>query len=156
HWRGYSEFQDLPPTQPLSPDYARVRSWPDWRITPSGWCTRYGAVDELTAQRDGGLVLLNGGDELTVEFAADRVVPRPSASTRTFFLFSVGWDKDADFHVAHGNRVEPLPWETMDDQRYGREPRPPHPGDVLNQRFNTRWVGPIAQIRRHGPRQETP
>ncbi|MGE3311464.1 MAG: FG-GAP-like repeat-containing protein, partial [Limisphaerales bacterium] len=65
HWRGYSEFQDLPPTQPLSPDYARVRSWPDWRITPSGWCTRYGAVDELTAQRDGGLVLLNGGDELT-------------------------------------------------------------------------------------------
>jgi tetratricopeptide (TPR) repeat protein len=151
HWRGYSEFLDLPWTQPLTPDYDQVRSWPDWRITPSGWCTRYGPVDELLAQRDGGLVLLNGGDELTLEFAADRFPPLPPGMQRTFFLSTVGWDKDADFHVVLGDRVEPLPWEGMDDQRYGQEVRPPHPGDALNQRFNTRWVGPVAQIRRPPP-----
>lgn len=148
HWRGYSEFKDLPWSQPLTPDYARVQSWPDWRITPSGWCTRYGPIDQLVAARDGGLALLNGGDELTLEFAADGIRPKQSSSTRTFFLFSVGWDKDADFHVVQGNRVEPLPWEGMDDQRYGREPRPHHPGDILHSRFNTRWVGPMAQIRK--------
>lgn len=148
HWRGYSEFLDLPEDQPLTPDYRRVRAWPDWRITPSGWCTRYGPVDELLAQRDGGLVLLNGGDELTLEFAASRLPPLAPGLERTFFLFTVGWDKDADFHVVQGDRVEPLPWEGMDDQRYGQETRPPHPGDALNRRYNTRWVGPLAQVRR--------
>ena len=152
HWRGYSEFVDLPWTQPLTPDYARVRSWPDWRITPTGWCTRYGPVDELLAARDGGLVLLNGGDQLTVEFAADQVASKPPEAQRTFFLFTVGWDKDADFHVVQGDRVEPLPWEGMDDQHYGREPRPLHAGDELNRRYNTRWVGPLAQIRKPGQR----
>lgn len=148
HWRGYAEFQNLPWTQPLTPDYDRVRAWPDWRITPTGWCTRYGNVDELLAQRDGGLALLNGGDELTVSFAAHRLPPRPDRTQRTFFLFTVGWDKDADFHVVRGDRVEPLPWEGMDDQRYGSEPRPPQPGDELNRRYNTRWVGPLAQVRK--------
>lgn len=148
HWRGYSEFKDLPWTQPLTPDYERARSWPDWRITPSGWCTRYGSVNELLSRRDGGLVLLNGGDELTLSFAADRLPPKPAGSTRTFFLFSVGWDKDADFHVVQGNHVTPLPWEGMDDQQYGIQARPPQPGDALNERFNTRWVGPMAQVRR--------
>ena len=79
HWRGYSEFKDLPWSQPLTPDYARVRSWPDWRITPSGWCTRYGPIDELIATRDGGLALLNGGDELTVDFAADGIRPKQAS-----------------------------------------------------------------------------
>jgi tetratricopeptide (TPR) repeat protein len=148
HWRGYAEFRDLPWTQPLTPDYDRVRAWPDWRITPTGWCTRYGEVDELIASRDGGLALLNGGDELTLDFAADRLPPQPEGSRRSFFLFTVGWDKDADFHVVLGDRVEPLPWEGMDDQRYGRETRPEHPGDALNRRYNTRWVGSMAQVRR--------
>jgi len=149
HWRGFSEFENRPWTQPLTPAYSQVRSWPDWRITPSGWCTRYGPIDELVTSRDGGLALLNGGDELTVDFAADRIAPKPADSQRTFFLFTVGWDKDADHHVAQGHRVDPLPWEGMDDQRYGTEPRPLHAGDDLNRRFNTRWVGPIAQIRKH-------
>lgn len=151
HWRGYSEFKDLPWTQPLTPDYDRVRAWPDWRITPTGWCTRYGAVDELIASRDGGLALLNGGDELTLEFAADRLPPMPKEARRSVFLFTVGWDKDADFHVVLGDQVEPLPWEGMNDQQYGKEPRPEHPGDVLNRRYNTRWVGSMAQVRRPQP-----
>ncbi len=148
HWRGYSEFKDLPWTEPLTPDYAKVRSWPDWRITPSGWCTRYGPVGELLAGRDGGLVVLNGGDELTLEFSAARLPPLTAGRERTLFLFTVGWDKDADFHVVEGDRVEPLPWEGMDDQQYGRQQRPSQPGDSLNRKYNTRWVGSLARIRK--------
>ncbi len=148
HWRGYSEFLDLPWSQPLTPDYSRVRTWPDWRITPSGWCTRYGDVLELVTERDGGLAILNGGDELTLAFDASPLTPPHPDHQRSFLLLTVGWDKDADFHVKLGDRVEPLPWEGMDDQRYGLQPRPDHPGDALNRRYNTRWVGPMAQIRR--------
>ncbi|HMO65385.1 MAG TPA: hypothetical protein PKE47_09230, partial [Verrucomicrobiota bacterium] len=150
-WRGYSEFADLPWTRPLTPDYDRVRDWPDWRLAVTGWCTRYGPVDELLAERDGGLAILNGGDALGLKFAATSLPARPAGAQRTFFLFTVGWDKDADYHVLAGDRVEPLPWEGMDDQRYGRQARPPQPGDELNRRYNIRWVGPVAQVRRPQP-----
>ena len=43
HWRGFSEFADLPWTQPLTPVYDRTFQKPHWTITPTGWCTRYGA-----------------------------------------------------------------------------------------------------------------
>src|SRR5690606_33885895 len=107
-WRGYSEFKDLPWDQPLTPDYNRVRSWPDWRFNVTGWCTRYGDAVELIRARDGGLALINGGDELTLAFPESAIPPRPPNTQRTFFLFTVGWDKDADFHVVKGDQVEPL------------------------------------------------
>src|SRR5262249_28087109 len=61
HWRGFSRFEPLPPQFPLTPDYTRVFAMPHWRITPMGWCTRYGDVRELVERRDDALVLLNGG-----------------------------------------------------------------------------------------------
>lgn len=154
HWRGFSEYEDHPWYVPLTPDYDRVRSTPPWRITPAGWCTRYGAVDELLAARDDALVLLNGGDELTLSFATDRVPPKPPASVRDFFLYTVGWDKDADVHVAHGTTVEPLPFQGMDDQRYGTQPRPASANAGWIEKYNTRWVGPRTLARReHAPVQ---
>jgi hypothetical protein len=71
---------------------------PKWRIQPPGWCTRYGDVRELVERRDNALVLINGGDELTLAFAADRLPPKPAGVRRGFVLFSSGWDKDSDFH----------------------------------------------------------
>ena len=50
----------------------------------------------------------------------NRLPPKPNSFTRDFFLYVVGWDKDADFHVGHGWSVEPLPFRGMDDQTYGR------------------------------------
>jgi hypothetical protein len=140
HWRGFSDFEELPWHQPLTPNYMRVSSQPKWTITPAGWCTRYGAVDELIVERDNALALLNGGDELTLSFAASQLPAKHGV--RDFFLYSVGWDKDADFHCARGAEVEPLPWHGMDSQKYGQEPRPAFPSDKLNQKYNTRWVGP--------------
>jgi hypothetical protein len=141
HWRGFGEFADLPWTSPLTPVYEKVFQTPHWTITPMGWCTRYGPVDELVAAEDNALVLLNGGDELTLAFSAGRLPPKPAGATRDFFLYSVGWDKDADFHVELGWKVEPLPWHGMDDQRYGQQQRPTFPNDGWISRYNTRWVG---------------
>jgi Tfp pilus assembly protein PilF len=153
HWRGFSAFAELPWTEPLTPEYERVFPNPHWTITPTGWCTRYGPVDELLAREDNALALLNGGDELTLEFAARRLPTPPSGAHRDFFLHTSGWDKDADFHVELGWQVGPLPWHGLSDQAYGREARPAFPTDLLQQRYTTRWVGQYT-LRRAGGKVE--
>ena len=101
-WHGFSQFAPLPDWLPLTPQYEKVLSTPRWRRTPSGWCTHYGSVNELVAQTDDALVILNGGDELALTFKTD-LPPKPVGYSRAFFLHVVGWDKDADFHVAAGS-----------------------------------------------------
>ncbi|HYE30493.1 MAG TPA: FG-GAP-like repeat-containing protein [Methylomirabilota bacterium] len=150
HWRGYSVFADLPWSQPLTPIYDQVVQQPPWRITPSGWCTRYGPVDELVAKTDDALVLLNGGDELTLTFPASSLPPKPPGHVRDFFLFTDGWDKDADFHVAQGFRVEPMPFHGINDQQYGSSEYPAHLSREWMERYNTRWVPPLT-LRRAAP-----
>ena len=142
HRRGYSRMTELPGTTLLVPHYEQVESSPLWRLTPGGWATRYGAVDELVAQRDNALALIAAGDELTIEFAADALPARPAGLERTFFLFVSGWDKDSDFHVARGTSIEPWPWHGLNDQTYGTAVRPAFTNDAWMQRYNTRWVGP--------------
>jgi tetratricopeptide (TPR) repeat protein len=144
HWRGFSEFKDLPRYFPLTPDYEQVRQTANWRITPAGWCTRYGPVDELLAETDDALVLLNGGDELTLNFAVGALPDKPAGTVRNFFLYSVGWDKDADFHVENGWTVGPLPFHGMDDQLYGKQSRPASLRTDWIEQYNTRWVGPYT------------
>lgn len=140
HWRGFSVFEDLPWDWPLTPDYQRVDANPKWRITPGGWCTRYGDVGELIAQRDEGLLVMNGGDELTLRWAAASLPMKPEGYVRQFFIYTDGWDKDADFHVRGGTTVEPLPWHGMDDQLYPQQQRPAFPSNELHRKYNTRWV----------------
>ena len=144
HWRGFSEFQDLPSYLPLTPDYAKVHDGPPWRRTPSGWCTRYGEVNELVSKSDDALALLNGGDELALSFDAGKLPPKPAGFVRDFFLHVVGWDKDADFHVGQGWRVEPLPFRGMDDQAYDSLPDSSATNNAWVQKYNTRWVGPLV------------
>jgi hypothetical protein len=150
HSRGYSEFADLPWTQPLTPVYETLKSQAPWSVTPSGWATRYGEVNELVLDRDNALAVVAGGDELTVEFALSSLPARPANTTRDFFLFTSGWDKDSDYHVATGTTIEPLPWHGLDDQTYGTASRPPFTNDAWIQKYNTRWVGPrpVASGRR--------
>jgi hypothetical protein len=144
HWRGFSQFAPPRDTVPLTPEYNLVESTPPWRRTPSGWCTRYGPVDSLVHDQDNALVLLNGGDELALSFRADRLPPKPQGFNREFFLYVVGWDKDTDFHVGQGWRVEPLPFVGMDDQAYGHQDRPAGLNDSWIPKYNTRWVGPMV------------
>lgn len=144
HWRGFSEYQDLPWNIPLSPDYNRVNATAPWLLMPSGWCTRYGEVNELLSAKDNQLVILNGGDELTLRFDGFALPPKFGGRRRSFYLFVSGWDKDADPHVVKGQTVEPIPWHGMDGQRYGRQLRPQTLNDEWQSKYNTRWVGQFA------------
>lgn len=144
HWRGTSEYEDLPWYLPLSPAYDQIRPSAPWLITPAGWCTRYGGVEELVTKKDNALVILNCGDELTLTFSETQFPPKRPGDVREFFLFTSGWDKDADYHVAGGETVEPIPWHGMDDQLYGRQKRPVIDGDWWIEKYNTRWVGPMT------------
>lgn len=140
HFRGFSALKKLPADWPLTPDYDAVSANWYWTIIPGGWCTKYGPALELIAQRDEGLALINSGDELTLKFATASLPPKPAGAIREFFLYVDGWDKDSDFHVAEGARVEPLPFHGMDGERYGSEKRPKFPSDALHEKYNTRWV----------------
>ena len=144
HWRGFSEYQDLPWNIPLSPDYNRVNATAPWLLMPSGWCTRYGEVNALLSAKDNQLVILNGGDELTLRFNGLALPPKSEKRRRSFYLFVSGWDKDADPHVVKGRTVEPIPWHGMDGQRYGRQRRPKTLNDEWQKKYNTRWVGQFA------------
>jgi hypothetical protein len=148
HWRGFSRYASQPDWLPLTPEYDDVASTPPWDRTPAGWCTRYGRVEDLVRERDDKLALLNGGDELALSFQASRLPPKPAGFTRDFFLYVAGWDKDADFHVGHGWSVDPLPFRGMDDQTYGRQPRPAGLDDGWIQQYDTRWVGAVVLSQR--------
>ena len=89
--------------------------------------TRYGDVLPLVTTRDERIAILNGGDALSLGFAASDFPPLPRGKTRTYFFYSVGWDKDADHNVVNGDSVEPLPVTAAAD------------ADWVT-RYNTRWV----------------
>ena len=148
HWHGFGEYEALPDDQPLTPNHDSARDEAPWRITPGGWCSRYGDVRPLLATRDDALALLNGGDEITLDFSTATLPPKPPGWTRSLFFRCSGWDKDADYHVTAGWTVEPLPFHGMDDQLYGRQPRPPRDSDTLMRDFTTRWIGPMVLSRK--------
>lgn len=127
--RGFSDLRQRAPRHPTTPRYEEVSAQPPWRTTPSGWSTRYGAVGELVAERDGRVAIVNAGDAVRLGFDAAALPPVPEGRQRTFLFFSVGWDKDGDHNVVAGDRVEPLPEGTDPDPAWQR-------------RWNTRWVPP--------------
>jgi hypothetical protein len=124
-FRGFSGIKSRAPGHPQTPEHAKVFARPPWKLTPQGWCTRYGDVLPLVKSRDERLALINAGDALTLRFDAKALPPVQAGTKRTFFFHSVGWDKDGDHNVVEGATVEPLPvsakggWQTE---------------------FNTRWV----------------
>jgi len=124
--RGFSEIRARAANHPTTPDWYTVFERPPWRTRLEGWVTQFGDVLPLVTHRDAKLALLNGGDALELRFPASDL-PRPeSGRTRTFFFYSVGWDKDGDYNVVTGNSVEPLPVVAEDDS--------------WRIRYNTRWV----------------
>jgi hypothetical protein len=124
--RGFSEIRARAASHPPTPDWYTVFERPPWRTTPEGWVTRFGDVRPLVERRDAHLALLNGGDALELRFSAADLPPLERGRTRTYFFYSVGWDKDGDHNVVDGDSVEPLPVVAKDDD--------------WRIRYNTRWV----------------
>jgi Tfp pilus assembly protein PilF len=126
-WRGFSEIRQRAPRHPTTPEWSTVFERPPWRTTLEGWVTQYGDVRPLVTERDGALAILNGGDALELRFPASEFPPLEEGKMRTFFFYSVGWDKDGDYNVVGGDTVEPLP------EIAGA-------GGDWRIRYNTRWV----------------
>lgn len=130
-WRGFSEIRSRADGHPTTPDHAMVMDRPPWRTALQGWCTRYGDVLELVMHADGRMAVINAGDALMLEFGAGALPPVPKGQVRSFFFYSVGWDKDGDHNVVGGDAVEPLPIPVgevpVDDEDW-------------RLRYNTRWV----------------
>ncbi|MBC8356528.1 MAG: hypothetical protein H8E66_31495 [Planctomycetes bacterium] len=138
HYRGFSRALPKRPNAPETYDYENVQvasKWPPMR----GAFTRYGDVQELVAVADDRMVILGGGDEMTLRFRSpDSEVPTGWA--RDFIMHNVGWDKDADLNTIYGQSVEPLPYREMTSYPYGPEAQFPTTAshrDYL-QRYQTR------------------
>ena len=141
HYRGFSEMYRPNPHAPHLFDYQKVTKDAQWRDL-AGFYTRYGDVAPLLQEVDDMYVILNAGDEITVEFEASRLPTLKAGWVRDFILYSDGWDKDGDINTLTSQTVEPLPFHGMSAYPY---PAPEHyPDDEVHRRYrleyNTRRV----------------
>ncbi len=126
-WRGFAEISSRAPGHPTTPDPADLRQRPPWRTALEGWATRFGDVLDLVSARDARLALVVAGDALELSFPARELAPPPPGWKRTYFFYSVGWDKDGDTNVIDGDTIEPLPVTAEGDQAW-------------RTKYNTRWI----------------
>ena len=141
HYRGFSEMYRPNPHAPHLFDYQKVTTDAQWRDL-AGYYTRYGDVNPLLQEVDDMYVILNAGDEITVEFDASRLPVLKPGWVRDFILYSDGWDKDGDINTLTSQTVEPLPFHGMSAYPY---PATEHyPDDAAHRRYrleyNTRRV----------------
>ena len=141
HYRGFSEMYRPNPHAPHLFDYQKVTKAAQWRDL-AGYYTRFGDVAPLLQEVDDMYVILNAGDEITVEFEASRLPTLKAGWVRDFILYSDGWDKDGDINTLTSQTVEPLPFHGMSSYPY---PETEHyPNDEVHRRYrleyNTRRV----------------
>ena len=137
HYRGFSEVTRETPYSPHIPDYQTVTTAPKWRDL-TGLYTRYGNVSTLLLESDSKYVIMNAGDELTIEFDAAQVPGLPSGWSRDFIFYNDGWLKDGDLNTAHGQTVKPLPFHGMTAYPYG--PDESYPKDEEHQQFLKKYI----------------
>ena len=141
HYRGFSEMYRPNPHAPHLFDYEKVTTAAQWRDL-EGHYTRYGDVNPLLQEVDDMYVILNAGDEITVEFAASRLPVLKAGWVRDFILYSDGWDKDGDINTLTSQTVDPLPFHGMSAYPYPKTER--YPDDAAHRRYrleyNTRRV----------------
>lgn len=142
HYRGFSRlYRKGGRYGPHWFDYSEVSTEPKWRDL-IGYYTRYGDVLPLLLESDDKYVVINAGDEVTVEFDATQVPDLETGWSRDFLIYSDGWIKDGDFNTAHSKTVEPLPFHGMTRYPYGSDES--YPMDEEHQpylkKYNTRKV----------------
>ena len=141
HYRGFSEMYRPNPHAPHLFDYQKVTTAAQWRDL-AGYYTRYGDVSALLQEVDDMYVILNAGDEITVEFEAARLPSLKPGWVRDFILYSDGWDKDGDINTLTSQTVEPLPFHGMSAYPYPGSEH--YPDDEVHQeyrrKYNTRRV----------------
>lgn len=141
HYRGFSKMYRPTPHAPHLFDYDEVTTTGQWRDL-RGHYTRFGDVTPLLQSVDDMYVIMNAGDEMTVEFDADKLPRLQDGWVRSFILYSDGWDKDGDINTLHSQSVEPLPFHGMSSYPYPEGESYPSDPEHLRHRleYNTRRV----------------
>ena len=141
HYRGFSKMYRPTPHAPHLFDYNEVTTTGQWRDL-QGHYTRFGDVTPLLQGVDDMYVIMNAGDEMTVEFDADKLPPLQDGWVRGFILYSDGWDKDGDINTLHSQTVEPLPFHGMSAYPYPDGESYPSDPEHLRHRleYNTRRI----------------
>ncbi len=141
HYRGFSEVFRKGLDGPHWFDYSHVSAEPKWRDLV-GYYTRYGDVKPLLLEPDDQYVIINSGDELSIQYDASQVPALKHGWTRDFLIYSDGWMKDGDLNTVEGKTVAPLPFHAMTVYPYG--PDESFPNDAVHQEYlrnyNTRKV----------------
>jgi hypothetical protein len=141
HYRGFSRLFRQGPNSPRWFDYAEFTQEPKWRDLEGDY-TRYGDVLTLLSESDDKYVIMNAGDEISINFDAAQLAAPPAGWRRDFLIYSDGWLKDGDLNTAHGKTVAPLPFHGMSRYPYGEDES--YPRDEAHQEYlrtyNTRKV----------------
>jgi len=143
HYRGFSRlYRKGGRYGPHWFEYSDVSAEPKWRDLTGNY-TRYGDVLPLLMQSDDKYVIMNAGDEITVEFDANQAPELKPNWTRDFLIFGDGWIKDGDLNTAHGKTVGPLPYHDMSRYPYGPNDVYPMEDEYKEfiEKYNTRKVG---------------
>ena len=113
HYRGFSTIHQANNSSPEIPDYNHLSGTSQrWRDL-EGYYTRFGDVRELLADIDDRYVIMNAGDEMSLQFAAP---PPPAAGwVRDFVLAGDGWIKDGDYNSSYSRTVLPYPYHARRD-----------------------------------------
>lgn len=117
HYRGFSQLYRKTPDGPHLFDYQKVDKTVAWRDL-EGLYTRYGDVLSLLLESDDHYVIMNAGDEITLNFDAKQLPDLPEGWRRDFLIYNDGWVKDGDLNTAYGQTVAPLPSQRMSTYPY--------------------------------------
>ncbi len=134
-YRGFSVVNEADRSSPELPKYHRLSGTSQMWRDLEGFHTRFGDVLPLLEQIDDRYVIMNAGDEMTLQFTAKD--PAPSDQVRDFVLIGDGWVKDGDYNTSFSRTLRPLP--SHGDPTYD-EPPMRLKDDPVYQRHASDWV----------------
>ena len=141
HYRGFSETYQENLSSPHIPVYSSTTKGQKWRDLIGSY-TKYGEVAPLLLDSDSKYVVMNAGDEITLQFDVANLPKLEKGWARDFIFYNDGWLKDGDFNTASGKTVGPLPFHGMTSYPSGAENGYPDDDDHSSYRslYNTRVV----------------
>ncbi len=141
HYRGFSELEKKDFSSPHIPDYNSITQGQKWRDLV-GTYTKYGDVLPLLLNSDSKYVIMNAGDEISLQFDATSLPKLEKGWSRDFLFYNDGWLKDGDLNTAQGQTVAPLPFHGMSSYPEGAKDRYPVSDEYSDYReeYNTRII----------------
>ena len=142
HYRGFSRtYKKGGRYGPHWFDYSTVSEVQMWRDLEGNY-TRFGDVLPLLTEADNMYIIMNAGDETSIEFSAEKLPELPDGWKRDFLIHSIGWVKDGDLNTASGNKVLPLPFHGMSKYPYNSDESYPSSAEHQKymKKYNTRIV----------------